>query len=250
VDPAQLLAVLAIGATIGFLGGLFGKGGSAMATPLLVLAGIPPIVAVASPLAATAPSTLAASSAYWRARLLDRDVVAWTLGVGIPAAAAGAYATRWIGGSALVVATEVLLFAIGVRFALRPGEPHEVAADPPARRTRLVLVAAGVGLVSGILANTGGFLLAPLFVVALRLPIKEAFASSLAVATVLAVPGTVVHAALGHVDWAIVAVLAVAATPFAYGGARVAMRTHAARLERIYGVMLVVAGAALLAFAR
>ena len=74
-----VLAVAAIGAFVGFLGGLFGKGGSAIATPLLALVGIPPIVALAAPLPATVPSTLAASYVYWRERLIDWDVFRWCL---------------------------------------------------------------------------------------------------------------------------------------------------------------------------
>ena len=61
MSTETLIAVALIGAFVGFLGGLFGKGGSAIATPLLALVGIPPIVALASPLPATIPSTLAAS---------------------------------------------------------------------------------------------------------------------------------------------------------------------------------------------
>lgn len=38
-----------IGVAVGFLGGLFGKGGSAVATPLLSLAGAPGYIAVATP---------------------------------------------------------------------------------------------------------------------------------------------------------------------------------------------------------
>ena len=98
----QLLAVAAIGAVVGLLGGVFGKGGSAIATPLLSLIGIPPIAAVASPLPATIPSTLSASYAYWRERLIDWRVVTWSAAVGVPATVAGAYATRWIDGSLLV----------------------------------------------------------------------------------------------------------------------------------------------------
>ena len=60
----QWLAIIAIGAGVGFLGGLFGKGGSAIATPLLAAIGVPPIVAVASPLPATIPSTLVAYRRY------------------------------------------------------------------------------------------------------------------------------------------------------------------------------------------
>ena len=54
----------------------------------------------------------------------------------------------------------------------------------------LVVVAAATGFAAGLLANSGGFLLAPLYVAVLRLPLKQAFACSLAVSAVLAIPGT------------------------------------------------------------
>ena len=246
MSGGQVLAVALIGAAVGLLGGLFGKGGSAIATPLLSLVGIPPIAAVASPLPATIPSTLSASYAYWRERLIDWRVVGWSAAVGVPAAAAGAYATRWIGGSVLVTVTELIVVTLGVKFLLRPGDPHEVAVQPGAYRTRLFLVAAAVGVVSGLLANSGGFLLAPMFVVVLRLSLKQSFASSLAVAAVLAVPGTVVHAALGHIDWAVVAVFAATSIPLSYVGARLAVRTQAVHLERVYGAGLALLGTSLL----
>src|SRR6478735_5203845 len=236
---ATIVAIACVGAGVGFLGGLFGKGGSAIATPLLALVGIPPIVALASPLPATIPSTLSALYAYWREELVDWRVFRWCLAVGVPATAIGAYATRWIGGEALVIATEVILTALGVRFALRPGDPHEAFGPPPALRTRLALVA-------GLLANSGGFLLAPLFVVVLRLSLKESFATSLAVAAVMAVPGTLVHAALGHIDWAVVGIFAVTSIPLSFLGARVAIRSHPVVLERVYGVGLALLGATLL----
>ena len=200
--------------------------------------GIPPIVALVAPLPATVPSTLAASYVYWRERLIDWDVFRWCLGAGIPATALGAYATRWIAGDTLVIATEVMVTALGVRFVLRPGDPHEIAAEPAGYRTRLVLVSAGVGLISGLLANAGGFLLAPLFVVVLRLSLKRSFATSLAVVTVLAIPGTIVHAALGHIDWGVVAVFGATSIPLSYVGARTAVRTNPLHMERAYGAGL------------
>ncbi len=245
-----ILAVAVIGAFVGFLGGVFGKGGSAIATPLLAMVGIPPIMALASPLPATVPATLAASYVYWRQRLVDWEVFRWCLLIGIPATALGAYATRWIGGDALVTATEVVVTGLGLRFLLRPGDPHEIAAEPTDYRMRMMVVAAGVGLLSGLLANAGGFLLAPLFVVVLRLSIKQSFATSLAVAAVLAIPGTIVHAALGHIDWEVVAVFGATSIPLSYVGARTALRTNPIHLERAYGAGLALLGASLLVAGR
>jgi uncharacterized membrane protein YfcA len=250
VSLPTLLAVLAIGAVVGFLGGLFGKGGSAIATPLLAAIGIPAYVAVASPLPATIPSTLVAARAYWRAGHVDWRLVRWTVAVGFPATVLGALATSRISGSALVVATEVILAVLGLRFLVRPGLPHEVVRDPTWMRTRMVAVAAVVGVTAGLLANTGGFLFAPLFVVALRRGIKDAFGSSLSIGAALAVPGALMHATLGHIDWGVVVAFGAASIPLSYTGARVALRTHSVKLERIYGAVLATVGVTLLLVAR
>ncbi|HMX67301.1 MAG TPA: hypothetical protein PKX25_17120, partial [Microthrixaceae bacterium] len=63
---------------------------------------------------------------------------------------------------------------------------------------------------------------------------------------VLAVPGTVVHGFLGHIDWAVAATLSVTSVPASRLGATVAIRTASDRLERLYGAALVVLGAGLL----
>lgn len=240
-----LLGAALIGIGIGLFGGMFGKGGSAVATPLLNAIGVRAITAVASPLPATIPSTLAASWAYWRKDFVDWRLVRWSAGFGIPATIVGAVATRWIGGRPLVKATDLVLIGLGLRFAFGRQGVREVSG-PRDNGAALAAVAVVVGLASGLLANSGGFLLAPLYATVLRRPIKVAFACSLAVASMLAVPGTIVHAALGHIDWAIVVVLASTSVPLSFVGARIAIRTDAARLERLYGAVLALLGAALL----
>jgi len=241
------LAIVVIGAGVGFLGGMFGKGGSAIATPLLAAVGVPPLVAVASPLPATIPSTLVAYRRYRRLGLGDPEVVRTSIVVGIPATIAGAVATRWIGGELLITATEAVVAAIGVKLLLRPTSDEVVRDDVPHRRGRTIAVAAIVGLLAGLLANGGGFLLVPLYLAALKLPIKTSLSCSLAVASVLAVPGTIVHAALGHIDWGVTVVFAAASIPLSSYGARVALRMRADRLQRIFGAGLATLGLVLLA---
>ena len=87
----------------------------------------------------------------------------------------------------------------------------------------------------------------PLYLGVLRLPIKTALACSLAVASVLAVPGTLVHAALGHIDWSVTVVFAMASIPLSSLGARTALRMRSDHLERGYGAGLAVLGIVLLA---
>jgi len=239
-----------IGVLVGFLGGLFGKGGSAVATPLLSLIGYPGFVAVAAPLPATIPGTLIASAGYWRARLLDWQIVWWSIAVGIPATILGSFLTKYTGARPLLIVTGLMVLGFGLSFLFLPREHgfEGTALDsagtsrPSNWRLRLVLVAAGVGLISGLLANSGGFLLAPSYSRFLSLPIKKSFACSLAVSAVLALPGTLVHAYLGHISWSVTAVLALGSVPFSYLGARVAIGTRASRLERWYGVALTALG--------
>lgn len=238
--------ILLIGGAVGFLGGLFGKGGSAVATPILAAIGLPPFVAVAAPLPATVPSTLVASWAYWRERLIDWQVMRWSIGVGIPATVLGAIASVWVGGEGLVRITDLVVAGLGLKFLIKPSEATPSGEAHPHDVTRIAAVAGITGLAAGLLANSGGFLLAPLYMAILKLDVKTAFACSLAVSAVLAVPGTVTHAALGHIDWTVVAVFGAASIPLSYVGARVAIRSNSTVLERIYGGVLAALGIGLL----
>jgi hypothetical protein len=191
---------------------------------------------------------MTASWAYWRHDFVDWRLVRWSLAFGISATIAGAFATRWVGGGPLITITDLVLIGLGVRFVLPQRKRPTRRGDAPRDDAIfMAAVAVVVGFASGLLANSGGFLLAPLYVAVLRRPIKTAFASSLAVAAVLAVPGSIVHTALGHIDWAVVAVLAATSVPLSFVGARLALGTDPVRLERLYGVVLAALGAAFLA---
>jgi uncharacterized membrane protein YfcA len=246
----QHLGAFVVGIVVGFLGGLFGKGGSAIATPLLSLIGYPGFIAVASPLPATIPGTMIASEEYWQFHLLDWQIVCWSIAVGIPATILGSFLTKFTGARPLLIVTGILVLGFGLSFLLSPREKGTAASSPnhleenrPAYwRLRLALIATGVGIISGLLANAGGFLLAPAYSRFLKQPIKKSFACSLAVSAVLALPGTVVHAYLGHISWAVTGLVALGSVPFSYLGARIAIRTKPSRLERLYGLVLTALG--------
>ena len=78
---------------------------------------------------------------------------------------------------------------------------------------RLGAIGLTAGLLSGLLGIGGGILMVPAFVGWVRLPIKEAVGCSLACVGILAVPGTITHALLGHIDWAFALPLCVAVIP-------------------------------------
>lgn len=238
-----MIGAFVIGLFVGFVSGLFGKGGSAIGTPLLQLIGLPPFVAIVSPLPATIPGTLVASVPYLRSGFYDKRVVLTGIVTGAPATIIGAYCSKFIAGAPLLIVSDLILIGLGVTFLLHKQSAEEsLEARPSPGRLKAALVATTVGLISGVLANSGGFLLAPLYNKVLKLPLKSAFACSLLVSAALAVPGTLVHIALGHIDWSIVLAFGLGSVPLAYFGARTAIRMPVARLEVLFGVMLVVVG--------
>ena len=246
----QHLGALGVGIVIGFFGGLFGKGGSAIATPLLSLIGYPGFIAVAAPLPATVPGTLIASVEYWQSKMIDWEIVWWSVGAGVPATILGSYLTVYTGATPLLLVTDILVLGFGLSFLVAPREKksRSVDADPHARirpsfwRLRLIVVAIGVGLISGLLANAGGFLLAPSYARFLNQPLKKSFACSLAASVALALPGTFVHAYLGHISWAVTGFIALGSVPLSYLGAKIALRSRSSTLERWYGLGLTMLG--------
>jgi uncharacterized protein len=238
-----MLLVFVVGLLSGFLGGLLGKGGSAVGTPLLQLAGVPAFFAVASPLPATIPGTLVSSIAYVREGLYDRAAVGWTVLAGVPLTLLGAWMSQFVGGSRLLAVSDLVIAGLGMSFLLRPTADDERSPlGGRAMAWRAVLVGAVAGFASGLLANAGGFLLAPLFVRVLRLDLKTAFACSLVSAAALAVPGTAVHVVLGHVDWRVTLVFGLGSIPSAYLGAAAAVRMKLTTLEPLFGVALLLIG--------
>src|SRR5205823_5608481 len=80
--PAEMIGV---GVALGFLSGLFGVGGSSVATPVLRLLGVPSLVALATPLPVTLPTALVGGLTYWRRGLVNGRAALWTAAGGLPA---------------------------------------------------------------------------------------------------------------------------------------------------------------------
>ena len=233
------------GAAIGALTGLFGVGGSSIATPLLAVLGVPGLLAVASPLPATIPAALGAAGPYIRRGEARPRAAGWTLLGALPAVVAGALLSELVGGRALLIASGLVLVVVGER-VLRPIEPDARAAGRVRRKNRLLLVAAsaGVGLFTGLLANGGGFLLVPMYLLVFGLTMRESAGTSLLVIAILAVPTLATHWALGHIDWAVAGAFALGAVPSSFGASRLAQHVAGPRLRRAFGWFLIGSGIA------
>lgn len=239
------IIVTMIGAAVGFISGLFGKGGSAVTTPILnVFLAVPSYYALASPLPVTLPTTLSAAWAYRRHGMIHRRVVWITCLWGIPATVLGSWMSQWTGGHFLMELTAVFVGFLGIMMLWESNSlpPDGAVVSGRAADFKLAAIALSVGFLSGLLANTGGILYTPLFIWIVRLPPKQAMASSLLVAAILAIPGTVMHWYLGHIDWWLVAALSIGCIPCSYLGARLAIYLRTTTLVKIYGLSLALFG--------
>jgi len=138
----------------------------------------------------------------------------------------------------------------GVPVAVRGGGGVGPAGVPVAVAGRtgsvagwaLVGGAVVVGFLSGLLANGGGFLLVPWFLMILGLDMHRATGTSLLVAASLTVPTIAVHAFVGDVDWWIAAPFALGVVPGAAMGAWLAQRLPTSRLRLAFGLLLLAIG--------
>jgi len=119
--------------------------------------------------------------------------------------------------------------------------PEERLALRGRRKPGIVIpAAAAIGLFTGLLANGGGFLLVPLFVLVLGLTMPESAGTSLVVIAALSIPTFATHWALGHIDWTVAAAFAVGSIPGAAAGSIAAQHLPAEAMKRGFGILLIV----------
>lgn len=229
------------GIGIGLVFGIFGAGGSAFATPVLSVLGVPALIAVASPLPAMIPAAFAGASRYLRSGNLDRRVAKISILSGVPGTLLGAITSRLVGGQSLLVLSGLLLLILGARLVIPSRATGAARAADRRNNTSVVATSTfGVGFMTGLLANGGGFLLVPLYVLILGMSATEAAGTSMVVVGVLTIPTLATHWALGHVNWTVAAGFALGLIPASLIGARLAQRIPANRARTAFGSMLVV----------
>lgn len=233
MSAADVAIGVAIGLASGVLAGSFGVGGGILMTPgVHLLLGTPAIVALATPLPVIFPTALAGALAYRRRGEIDTRAVAWLVGPGLVAAAIGAWLTEYVDTTLLLLVTALLLGSQAIAILEsrgRRGEPREATAPI------LGGIGAVAGFASGLLGIGGGLVMVPLLAGGLGMPLKRTLGTSLLAIVALVVPGTVVHAALGHIDVGIGLALAVGAIPGARVGAALALGAKERTLRLVIG---------------
>ncbi len=102
------------------------------------------------------------------------------------------------------------------------------------------LIGLAAGLASGYVGVGGGFIMVPLFISLLGLPMKLTSGTSLIAVTILAIPGTAEHLMMGNVDVVAGIAMAVGSIPGALVGAQFVKKIPERTLRYVFGIVLLV----------
>ena len=240
MTPAQVALAIGIGLVSGVLAGLFGVGGGIVMTPAFqTMLGLPPIVALATPLPVIIPTAISGALRYRRDGEIDLPAAGWMVAAGIPAAVVGALATEVVATGLLLVVTAALLAWQAVGIVRGATRPERTARRTPSPGT-FVAIGLAAGLISGLLGIGGGLVMVPAMAGFLGMPLRRALGTSLAAIVGMVIPGTVVHALLGNIDWLVAVFAAVGAVPGARVGASIALGTKERTLRLLVGSFMFV----------
>lgn len=238
MTQAEAILTVLVGFVAGVLSGLFGVGGGIVMTPgLTALAGVAPIIAVATPLPVILPTAAVGAFTYRRAGEVDIRAAAWISLPGSAASAVGALLTEVVNARLLLVVTAALLAWQSVQI-LRGRSRSAAVEEQPIAAWTLASVGVGAGLLSGLLGIGGGLVIVPALAGMLGVPLKRALGTSLVAVVVLVIPGTIVHAVLGNIDWRVALFLVIGSLPGARLGATVALGTKERTLRSMVGSFL------------
>jgi uncharacterized protein len=236
--PIEFLLTVLVGMATGILSGMFGIGGAVVSTPAIRALGATALQAIGSTLPSILPSSISGSLRYQRERIINGRIVLWTSAFGIPASVAGSRLSDAVPGNGhlLMIATAALVAYTGYRTAF-PNErtlsrgQHGLHDE----QWRLAIIGVAAGMLSGLLGIGGGVLMVPLFSAWVGMDLKPTIATSLACVGIFAIPGTLTHWYLGHIDWTFAIALAIGAIPGARIGANITIGANERSLRYSVG---------------
>lgn len=268
--------IVALGALVGFISGMFGIGGGFLMTPLLVFFGVPAPVAVGSMANHVAGSSMSSVIAYGRRRAVDLRMGSVLAAGGVIGAFAGVEifrVLRLLGQADLVVALSYLVFlsvigglmlteSLGAIMRRRQGHGPAPRRDRrpvwlyglPLKmrfpRSRLYIsvippLALGgfVGVLSAIMGVGGGFILVPAMVYVLRMPAGMVVGTSLMqIIITTALTGVLQAGRNQTVDIVLASLLLVGGVIGAQLGARASSRFRAEELRAILALIVLMVG--------
>ena len=277
----NLFVLLAMGAAVGFLSGMFGVGGGFLITPLLIFYNIPPAIAVATGANQVIASSFSGALSHMKRGTLDFKLGTVLLGGGIVGSTVGIYVFTLlrslgqldlfisllyvvmlgtVGGLMLVESVNALRRARdGAAPTLKkPGQHNWIHRLPLKMRFRasklfvsvipVLGLGAAIGFLSSIMGVGGGFIMVPALIYLLKVPTNVVVGTSLFQIIFVAAYTTIVHASTNYtVDVVLAFMLMIGGVAGAQYGAKAGQRLRGEQLRALLA-LLVLAVALRLAF--
>jgi uncharacterized membrane protein YfcA len=225
-------------------GGLVGLVLGNVRLPVLVLAASSPAAGAGANIGVSAVAALAAAVAHIRAGRIDWRLFAWMAPPSMAGAVLGGLLSGELPGNALLIVIGVTLLVFGVDLIRpKPGRQQAVTGRVSARAA--ILTGALIGVLGGFVGLILGALRLPALLRFVGADPFRAVGTNAAVGFCLGVAGVFGHLP-GGVDWTLLGVGAATSAPGAILGARLTGRLDERQLLRAVGLVLLVAGAALI----
>ena len=277
----NVLVLLAMGAAVGFLSGMFGVGGGFLITPLLIFYNIPPAIAVATGANQVIASSFSGALSHFKRGTIDFKLGTVLLVGGVFGSTLGVFVfsfLRSLGQLDLIISLMYVAFlgtvgglmlvesvnAIrrsrgnGVQTLKKSGQHNWIHRLPLKMRFRasklfvsvipVLGLGAGIGLLSSIMGVGGGFIMVPALIYLLKVPTNVVVGTSLFQIIFVAAYTTIVHASANQtVDIVLAFALMVGGVAGAQYGAKAGQRLRGEQLRALLA-LLVLAVAIRLAF--
>jgi hypothetical protein len=251
VAATRLLLAGLLGFITGCFSGAFGIGGGSFSTPAIrLILQEPAGIALGTTLPLGIPSAVAGGYNYWRSGQVNRRALRIVAPVGAAASAGGALLTRHLNLNWLMLVTAALVLYLSARTMREAlgmsreatGLAAPAGSAPAFSEWKFAVIGAAAGLLAGLLGLGGGVVMIPAFLLWADMEAKEALGTSLLAIAFIAVPGTVVHSLLGHIDWALCLAMSLGVIPGSWLGSRFALRTRARLVLSLFSLLLALTG--------
>ena len=265
----NILLLFGLGGAVGFLSGLFGVGGGFLMTPLLIMAGIPSTVAAASDSNQIVAASTSGSYAHYRLGNVDFKMGIILIIGGVIGGTMGVYLIKWLRamGDADFVIKITYVVMLGViggymfvealqsmrkkpvesrRAEVEPGKvslynrmiqalPYQMHFEKSGVTLSPVLpliLGVFVGILAAIMGVGGGFIMVPVMVYMLRMPMHVVVGTSLLQILFTCINVTIMQSVTNHtVDMVLAIILLLGSTLGAQFGVRLSRRLKADQLK-------------------
>jgi uncharacterized protein len=253
------ITLTVIGLMVGFLVGLTGVGGAALLTPILIMLGVSPTIAVGTDLVYNSITKVFGAFQHWRQKTVDLTIALYFAIGSVPSAVIAVNIIQWLeqiyGGTDVIIkkVLGVALILIPIVMIIktirsqREPKPNKWQLKST-REKRGITIAIGVvlGFIVGLTSVGSGSLFALALMYFYSLSGKQVVGTDIAHAFVLVTAAGLAHASFGTVDYPIVLQLLTGSIPGVFLGSILATKVPTTFLRYAISAIILISGIKLL----